>query len=97
MREQSVENRLVGGVLGENVGALAARSYSYPTCEGGELTPAVAFVFFREVTKRPTGLDLLGGLSMEVGPAGVSGSAGQNGDNSPLLVAEGRRCAKGLC
>jgi len=94
--EQSFENRLIGGVLGENVGALRSRPYGYPACEGGELTTAVAFIFFGEVAKGPTCLDLLGGLSMDARPTGVSGPASQNGDNSPLLVAEGRGCTGAL-
>jgi hypothetical protein len=94
--EQPFENRLVGGVLGENVGALRSRPYGYPACEGGELTTAVAFIFFGEVAKGPTCLDLLGSLSMDVRPSRVGGPASQDGDNSPLLVAEGRGCAGAL-
>ena len=69
--EQSFENRLVRGVLGENVGALRSRPYGYPVREGGELTSAVVFIFFGEVAKGPTCLDLFGSLSMDVRPTGV--------------------------
>lgn len=94
--KKPVENLLVGGVLGKNVGALGSGPYGYPTGEGGELTPSVSFLFFGELAERPTRLDFLGGLLMDAHPIGIGGSAGQDCDNSPLLVAEGRRCAGAL-
>ena len=52
--EQPVENRLIGRVLGENMGALGSRPYGYPACESRELTPTVSFIFFGEVGQGPT-------------------------------------------
>lgn len=75
VHKQSFENRLVGGVLGKDVGVLSSWPYGYPACKGSELTPTVAFVFFCEVTKGTAHLDLLSSLSMEVCPTRVSGLA----------------------
>ena len=56
----------------------------------------MALIFFGEVAKGATCLDLFCGFSMEGGPARVVGPAGQDGDDSPLLVADGYRGAEGL-
>jgi hypothetical protein len=96
VREQSFENRVVRRVLRKIVWTLSSGAYGYPACESCELAPTVALIFFREVAKRPTGLDLLCGLSMDSCPARVGGPASQDRDDSTLLVAEGCRCAGGL-
>ena len=73
--KQSFENCLIGGVLGKNVRALHSGPYGYPTCKGGELITAVVFIFFGEVAKGPTCLDLLSGLSMDTHPSRAGGPA----------------------
>ena len=96
MFKQLFENHLVGRVLGKNVGALRSRPYGYPACEGSELTTAVAFIFFGEVAKGSTCLDLLSGLLIDRCPTRVGRPASYDGDNSPLLVTEGHGCAEAL-